>query len=86
MSHDTPRARKTTQRDAYASGKWFDAAIGVSWLTRRGAVLSHCRVMPEACFQHDAKACKPRRFAALSLLPAARNSSRQYPSNIEYEP
>ena len=38
MSRDKPRARKSAQLDAYASGK---------------------RVMPEACFQHDAKACKP---------------------------
>ncbi len=51
MSHDTPRARKSTQRDAYASGKWFDAAIGVSWLTPKGrgpfALPGHARgVLP----------------------------------------
>ena len=64
MSQDKPRARKSVQRDAYASGKRVmpkaclrhdDAAIGLSWLTRMGAVLSPCRVMSETCFQHDTK-------------------------------
>jgi hypothetical protein len=36
MSQDKPRARKSAQRDAVASGKRFDAAIGLSWLTPQG--------------------------------------------------
>ncbi|WP_144083589.1 hypothetical protein [Hyphomicrobium nitrativorans] len=36
MSQDKPKARKSAQRDAYASGKRFDAAIGLSWLTPKG--------------------------------------------------
>ena len=43
MSQDKPRARKTAQRDAYASGK----------RVMPKACLRH--VMPEACFQHDTK-------------------------------
>jgi hypothetical protein len=36
MSQDKPRARKIAQLDAYASGKRFDAALGLSWLTPKG--------------------------------------------------
>jgi hypothetical protein len=45
MSQDKPRARKSAQRDAVASGKRVmpkacfqhdDAAIGLSWLTPQG--------------------------------------------------
>ena len=91
MSQDKPRARKIAQLDAFASGERVmpkaclrhdDAAIGLSWLTRRGAVLSHCRVMPEACFQHDAKACKPWRFAALSLLPVMSETCFQHDTKV----
>ena len=42
MSQDKPRARKSAQLDAYASGK----------RVMPKACLRH--VMPEACFQHDA--------------------------------
>ncbi|MGE3230248.1 MAG: hypothetical protein AB7J30_12515 [Hyphomicrobium sp.] len=36
MSRDKPRARKIAQPDAFASGKRFDAAIGLSRLTPEG--------------------------------------------------
>ncbi|WP_334147031.1 hypothetical protein [Hyphomicrobium sp.] len=36
MSQSEPRARKTAQVDACASGKRFDDAIGSLWLTPQG--------------------------------------------------
>ncbi|MFA5949140.1 MAG: hypothetical protein WC807_02525 [Hyphomicrobium sp.] len=36
MSQSKPRARKSAQRDAEPSGKRFDDAIGLLWLTPTG--------------------------------------------------
>jgi hypothetical protein len=62
MSQDKPRARKSAQRDAVASGKRVmpkacfqhdDAAIGLSWLTPQGrgpfAPPGHAEGMLPAC-------------------------------------
>ena len=70
MSQDKPRARKSAQLDAYASGK----------RVMPKACLRH--VMPEACFQHDAKACKPWRFAALPLLPVMSETCFQHDTKV----
>jgi hypothetical protein len=76
MSQDKPKARKSAQRDAYASGKRFDAAFGLSRLTPKGRGPFPPPVRRQSL--------QTMGFAALFLLPAARKSSRQCAIHHEF--
>ena len=76
MSESKPRARKSAQLDAVASGKRFDNAIGLLALTSqgRGPFAPPLR----------RKGLQTIRFAAPSLLPATQKSSRQCAIHNEF--